>query len=77
LEVNTTHHQAVKQLGAGLVINATAEDGLIEGIESSNHSFVLGVQWHPEALAPRSVHQRKIFYAFVEACRSFRGRHYG
>jgi len=77
VEVNTTHHQAVKRLGAGLVVSATAEDGLIEGIESSNHSFVLGVQWHPEALAPRSVHQRKIISAFVEACRRFRGRHYG
>ena len=75
LEVNTTHHQAVKRLGAGLVVNATAEDGLIEGIESFNHSFVLGVQWHPEALAPRSIHQRKIFSAFVEACRRFHGRH--
>lgn len=75
LEVNTTHHQAIKRLGAGLVANANAEDGLIEGVESSNHSFVLGVQWHPEALAPRSVHQRKIISAFIEACRSFRRRH--
>ena len=74
LEVNTTHHQAVKRLGTGLVINATAEDGLVEGIESSLHSFVLGVQWHPEALAPASLHQRKIFSAFVEACRAFRRR---
>lgn len=74
LEVNTTHHQAVKRLGTGLVINATAEDGLIEGIESSRHSFVLGVQWHPEALAPKSLHQRKIFSVFVDACRAFRRR---
>jgi putative glutamine amidotransferase len=51
LEVNTTHHQAVKALGRGLVVNATAEDGLIEGIESPRHLFVLGVQWHPEVLA--------------------------
>jgi putative glutamine amidotransferase len=71
LEVNTTHHQAIKRLGNGLLINATAEDGLIEGIESPKHSFVLGVQWHPEALAPRSLYQRKIFSAFVEACRVF------
>jgi putative glutamine amidotransferase len=75
LEVNTTHHQAVKRLGTGLVINATAEDGLIEGIESSNHSFVLGVQWHPEALAPKSLHHRRIFSAFVQACRAFARRH--
>lgn len=76
LDVNTTHHQAVKRLGAGLVINATAEDGLIEGIESSGHSFVLGIQWHPEALAPKSLHQRKIFSVFVKACRAFRRRRY-
>jgi putative glutamine amidotransferase len=69
LEVNTTHHQAVKQLGKGLVINATAEDGLIEGIESPNHSFVLGVQWHPEVLAFRYAHQRRIFSFFVSICR--------
>ena len=69
LEVNTTHHQAVKKIGTGLVVNATAEDGLIEGIESSRHSFVLGVQWHPEVLAPRRVAQRRIFSFFIDSCR--------
>jgi putative glutamine amidotransferase len=68
LEVNTTHHQAVKRLGKGLVVNATAEDGLIEGIESSNHSFLLGVQWHPEVLAPRYLSHRRIFSFFVSIC---------
>ena len=72
LEVNTTHHQAVKEIGKGLVVNATAEDGLIEGIESSRHSFVLGVQWHPEVLVLRSIPQRRIFLAFVRACRRAR-----
>jgi putative glutamine amidotransferase len=52
-----------------LMINATAEDGLIEGIESPNHSFVLGVQWHPEALASRYAPQRRIFSCFVWICR--------
>ncbi len=69
LEVNTTHHQAVKAIGTGLVVNATAEDGLIEGIESSRHSFVLGVQWHPEVLAPKHVAQRRIFSFFIDSCR--------
>ena len=73
LEVNTTHHQAVKKIGNGLVVNATAEDGLIEGIESPRHFFVLGVQWHPEVLAPRRAPQRRIFSCFIEACR--RARH--
>ena len=70
LEVNTTHHQAVKKLGKGLIVNATAEDGIIEGIESKEHSFVLGVQWHPEFLIQRDRSQRKIFTAFVLACKA-------
>lgn len=72
LEVNTTHHQAVKKLGKGLIENATAEDGIIEGIESGEHSFVLGVQWHPEFLAARDSSQRKIFASFIAACREGR-----
>jgi putative glutamine amidotransferase len=68
VEVNTTHHQAVKRVGKGLVVNATAEDGLIEGIESERHEFVMGLQWHPEVLAPRHEHQRRIFAAFAAAC---------
>ncbi|MGZ9130471.1 MAG: gamma-glutamyl-gamma-aminobutyrate hydrolase family protein [Candidatus Binatia bacterium] len=66
-EVNTTHHQAVKTLGRGLIVNAVASDGVVEGIESTRHAFVIGVQWHPEVLAPRQRHQRRIFVALV-AC---------
>ncbi len=69
LLVNTTHHQAVKQLGKGLIVNAIADDGIIEGIESTRHAFVIGVQWHPEVLAPRSPGQRRIFDALIAACR--------
>jgi putative glutamine amidotransferase len=64
-EVNTTHHQAVKALGSGLIVNAIAIDGIVEGIESRDHSFVLGVQWHPEVLAPTHPHQQRIFTALV------------
>ncbi|HEY3304774.1 MAG TPA: gamma-glutamyl-gamma-aminobutyrate hydrolase family protein [Candidatus Binatia bacterium] len=70
LEVNTTHHQAVKKLGKGLIVNAAAEDQVVEGIESRKHTFVLGVQWHPEFLVQRDQAQRKIFSALVSACRS-------
>lgn len=74
LEVNTTHHQAVRRVGKGLVVNATAEDGLIEGLESSNHRFVLGLQWHPEILSRKNSSQRRIFSSFVSASkRSHRG----
>jgi putative glutamine amidotransferase len=69
LEVNTTHHQAIKKLGRGLLVNAVAEDGVIEGIESTQHEFVLGLQWHPEVLAPRQRLQRRIFSAFVARCK--------
>ena len=72
LEVNTTHHQAVKKVGNGLLVNATAGDGLIEGIESSRHSFVLGVQWHPEVLSQTQPDQRRIFTAFVSFCKDCR-----
>ena len=68
LKVNTTHHQAIRKLGKGLAINATAPDGLIEGIESKKHSFVLGLQWHPEVLARSEAVQRRIFLSFVLAC---------
>jgi putative glutamine amidotransferase len=69
IEVNTSHHQAVKRLGKGLIIDAVADDGVIEGIESTSHSFALGVQWHPEVLAPKRQAHRRIFSAFIAACR--------
>lgn len=68
LTVNTTHHQAVKRLGRGLIVNALAADGVIEGIESTEHRFVLGVQWHPEVLAPRRRLHRRLFSSFVCHC---------
>lgn len=72
LKVNTTHHQAVRNLGKELVINATAQDGLIEGLESSRHSFILGVQWHPETLMRKDPSQRRIFFSFISASERFR-----
>lgn len=46
---NTSHMQAVKKPGNGLIINANCtKDGVPEGIELSGHKFCLGVQWHPE-----------------------------
>ena len=48
IEVNTTHHQAIDKVGAGLTISARAPDGNIEAIESANHRFLVGVQWHSE-----------------------------
>lgn len=50
LMVNSTHHQAVKTVGNGLQPSAVAPDGVVEGIESKDGGFVVGVQWHPEQM---------------------------
>ena len=47
--VNSIHHQAVDQVGDGLVVEARcAEDGLVEAVRARDEDFILGVQWHPE-----------------------------
>lgn len=48
LPVNSAHHQAVDQVGPGILVSATAPDGVIEAIEDPSRRFCLGVQWHPE-----------------------------
>jgi putative glutamine amidotransferase len=65
LAVNSAHHQAVKEAGPGLVIDAVAEDGVVEGIEDPRHHFCLGVQWHPEFEISEA--DRLIFRAFIAA----------
>jgi putative glutamine amidotransferase len=50
LEVNSTHHQAVKEVGEGLIASASASDGLVEAVEHREAPFCVGVQWHPETL---------------------------
>jgi len=66
IPVNSAHHQAVAKVGSGVVINAVAPDGVIEGIEYPAHPFCLGVEWHPEySISPADA---RIFEAFVGAC---------
>lgn len=65
--VNTSHHQGIKKLGKDLVVNAVADDELIEGIEMKGHKFCLGVQWHPEYIVTDADY--KIIEAFVNACK--------
>ncbi len=65
LDVNSSHHQAVKDPAGDIVVNAVAPDGVIEGIEHRGYRFCLGVQWHPEFFISKG--DRKIFEAFVEA----------
>lgn len=65
--VNSLHHQAVKDLGQGYKITAQAPDGIIEAIESLDHSFIVGIQWHPEFMYERYPEFMKIFQALVQA----------
>lgn len=67
IAVNSMHHQGIRQLGHGLVATAIAEDGLIEGAELEGKGFALGVQWHPESLAPAAAAVGKLFERFVAA----------
>lgn len=67
MQVNSAHHQAVRDPGPRLAVNATAPDGVIEGIESAAHRFCIGVQWHPEFLIDPG--DRRLFDAFIEAAR--------
>jgi putative glutamine amidotransferase len=67
MAVNSAHHQAVDRPGEGAVVNATAADGVVEGVEHPGYRFALGVQWHPEyAVDPA---YPLIFRAFVRAAR--------
>lgn len=48
IRVNSFHHQAVKDLGQGLVVTAYSPDGLVEGLEAPDQPWMLAVQWHLE-----------------------------
>ena len=70
--VNTIHHQAVKALGEGLLAEAVSEpDGIVEAICWEGHSFVVGVQWHPEFMDPKDtslIDGRPLLREFLSAC---------
>jgi len=68
MPVNSAHHQAADAVPPGVVVDALAPDGVIEGIEDPRKRFCLGVQWHPEFLIGPG--DRRIFEAFIAACGS-------
>ena len=69
LVVNSYHHQAVKTLSPVLRPMAYSEDGLVEGVFLPDARFVWAVQWHPELSYRTDENSRRIFQAFVAACR--------
>ena len=76
-QVNSSHHQAIKLPGDGLLISAVSPlDNVIEAVElDSPHHFVLGVQWHPERTYTQSALSRALFAAFVQAAVIWQPRH--
>jgi putative glutamine amidotransferase len=72
LRVNSTHHQAVKDVGTGVLVSARAPDGVVEAIELPDVRFALGVQWHPEAVLRHEPRHAALYRGLVLAAGDFR-----
>lgn len=70
IAVNSAHHQAIATPAPGVIVNATAPDGVIEGIELPTHPFCIGVQWHPEYSVSGA--DNTLMQAFVAACTAYK-----
>jgi gamma-glutamyl-gamma-aminobutyrate hydrolase PuuD len=75
-DVNSRHHQAVKDVAPGFQVTATAPDGIIEAIEDPREAFCLGVQWHPENFW-RTGEFRPLFEGLVGAAEEYGKRRSG
>ncbi len=71
IRVNSFHHQAVKEVAPDFVVSAVANDGIIEGIESTRHDFAIGVQCHPEGMWQNNPPTTNLFVAFIEAAEAY------
>jgi putative glutamine amidotransferase len=69
VKVNSYHHQGVKDLAQGLVATGYSSDGVVEAVEAENLSerWLLGVQWHAEAMRGAGPQQESLFEAHVSA----------
>jgi putative glutamine amidotransferase len=65
--INSHHHQGLDGAAGPLEEVGWAEDGVLEAVVSRDHSWVVGVQWHPEAMADTDARQRNLFDQFVAA----------
>lgn len=70
--VNSLHGQAIARLADGLVVEALADDGLVEAVRmDETPGFNLAVQWHPEWRVTENAFSMAIFKAFGDACRQY------
>ncbi|AYF97139.1 gamma-glutamyl-gamma-aminobutyrate hydrolase family protein [Protaetiibacter intestinalis] len=67
--VKSYHHQAVDELGDGLVVTARSDDGTVQAVELPDHPFGVAVQWHPEEDAAEDA---RLFAGLVDAARAYR-----
>ena len=67
LTVQSYHHQAIDQVGAGLTVSARGDDGVIQAVDIDGATFGLAVQWHPE-VSPEDL---RLFEALVEAAADY------
>ncbi len=65
IEVNSFHHQAIKDLAPALEINGVATDEIVEAVSHSGSTWILGVQWHPEMMFRAHPEHLKPFQALV------------
>lgn len=72
--VNSMHHQAVRTVPPNLRATAYGPDGLVEGVEVGDCTFLMGVQWHPEYFAGEGQHMAPLWKALIDAARSTRCR---
>ena len=72
MSVNSFHHQANHEIGPSFEVSAVAPDGVIEAIESKEHDFVMGLQFHPEDAFEFDESSRKIMEAFINAAKNGR-----
>lgn len=66
VDVNSLHHQAVKDVAPSLHVTGTADDGVIEAVESPDRRFLIAVQWHPEEIDDVPW-VRRLFAGFTQA----------
>jgi putative glutamine amidotransferase len=75
VEVNSHHHQGLDTVPTALEEVGWADDGVLEAVVARTHSWVVGVQWHPEIMAPHYDAQQNLFEAFVDATVAFAEGH--
>ena len=73
ISVNSSHHQAIGRLAAGLKVTGRAPDGIVEvmeyeGRQGEEQTFLVSVQFHPERLVRKHPEVLKLFQAFINAC---------